>query len=489
MKNSNNISDQELSQLFLGAQMDFDQTQMWQELQAPLKRKWRIPFWVFGSALIVFLATSIMLFQLNKKDSTAKTDNHLSATTTDHAHQPESAEQHIALPASEPNRLTSNAVQPKADLKIASSSETTALATKKDKQVISKNIPRTDKNHASKLASVNTSTATEVPTKNQSSIIVPPTESTTSKAITAIDHSSRAQTIGDVVQEEQKTLLKLPYLGMSDFNLVKANTGNLTPSENRTGPSKWSVCRVSNPWLFKIEAFGGYSYPIISNNLNSSSENGNTAYLNKWNDERSTVGGYQAGLKFLTQAPFGLEIGLGVAYQQLTEKLSTDLTITQTLRIYDPMAYFYTDANGARVWVGDTVTRTVVNQQTQTKGSYHRLINIPLHLGYYYASNYWNIGIQAGINFHLRYTFKGTIYGPTGQYVDLDKSNQDVFYKTSLGLSYFAALHFGRMLNDHWEVFIRPQFTYHPGSWAANDSPLNIKIQLPSINAGVRYTF
>jgi len=251
----------------------------------------------------------------------------------------------------------------------------------------------------------------------------------------------------------------------------------------------WSLCEIREPWSFLIEAYGGFSYQLVSNNTTLINGEPNTDYLNLWEDAQSPVGGYQGGLQFVAQSPGGFEIAAGAEFQRLAEKVESERTIIERIRIYDPMAYFTIDENGNRIFMGDTVTQTRITTETRTTELRHTLLNIPIRLGYMLKTDNWNMGAHLGVVLHLDYGFEGIAIMPNGSYMELNNDNQELVYQSSLGLSYSADIHLGRNISDHVELFIRPEFRYHHEPWTSDNHLLSTKIQLVQAQGGLRYRF
>ena|GEM_PF-6801873 len=251
----------------------------------------------------------------------------------------------------------------------------------------------------------------------------------------------------------------------------------------------WSLCEIREPWSFLIEAYGGFSYQLVSNSTTLINGEPNTDYLNLWEDAQSPVGGYQGGLQFVVQSPGGFEIAAGAEFQRLAEKVESERTIIERIRIFDPMAYFTIDENGNRIFMGDTVTQTRITTETRTTELRHTLLNIPIRLGYMLKTENWNVGAHLGVVLHLDYGFEGIAIMPNGSYMELNNDNQELVYQSSLGLSYSADIHLGRNISDHVELFIRPEFRYHHEPWTSDNHLLSTKIQLVQAQGGLRYRF
>lgn len=248
----------------------------------------------------------------------------------------------------------------------------------------------------------------------------------------------------------------------------------------------WSRCEVGNPWSFAAELYGGYAFPLVNNSLNG---RGDAMYLADWENAHSPVGGFQGGIQLIGRSPNGFEVGLGAEYQRVVEKLESEVTFFQTLRILDPMAYFYRDSIGQIVWVEDTVTVYQTTTEKRTSELRHSMINIPLRVGYVMDFDGWRLGGHVGGVIHLNNKFDGLILQPNGNYLELNEDNFDSVYKKDVSFSALVDLHLGRQIGDHSEVFIQPSFRYRPTSWTQDSHQINTKIQLAQLSAGLRYYF
>lgn len=114
----------------------------------------------------------------------------------------------------------------------------------------------------------------------------------------------------------------------------------------------------------------------------------------------------------------------------------------------------------------------------------HRLMSIPVEVGYQFRQNYWRLGLMAGVHFNLSYKSTGWLRMPDDEI--LYREDQRGMFKDQLGLGFSGGLVIERLLGDHLGLYARPDFTYYPRDWAGGRNNISQKYFLPGLRIGVR---
>ena len=211
------------------------------------------------------------------------------------------------------------------------------------------------------------------------------------------------------------------------------------------------------------------------------------AYQNSWNDTDTPLGSYELGVMLGYEFDNGLYAGLGLEYQKTVEKLEYQQTVIQRVTVWSEEAYFYIDENGDQVFVADSVTTQSIYERSVRSGKEHTILNLPLMLGYKLKGNNWNIGVFGGANINLSHKFEGKIINESNAFVTLDEDNYETVYKRKLGASFFGGLHLGRNIGNSMELYLNPTVRIYPNSWMQDDFSLSAKYNLAGLRLGLRY--
>ncbi len=211
------------------------------------------------------------------------------------------------------------------------------------------------------------------------------------------------------------------------------------------------------------------------------------AYQNSWNDTDTPLGSYEFGVLLGYEFDGGLYAGLGLEYQKTVEKLEYQQTVIQRVTVWSEEAYFYIDESGNQVFVADSVTTQSVYERSVKSGKEHTIINLPLILGYNIHANNWNIGVFGGANINLSHKFEGKIINDSNAFVALNEDNYETVYKRKLGASFFAGLHLGHNIGSSMELYFNPTVRIYPNSWMQDDYSLSAKYKLAGLRVGLRY--
>jgi len=251
----------------------------------------------------------------------------------------------------------------------------------------------------------------------------------------------------------------------------------------------WSKCEVKTPGHFFVDAYGQGGLPMDNVDF-AQAGNDQTAYRDLWNErfdpKASWHGGVQIGYEFQN----GLRVSAGAEYQELVTEYSDNQRITETIRVWDPQAFFTVDMNGDRVWQGDTVTAINIYDRRFVRKNTHTLFHIPLQVSYdIYKKPGFHIAVDVAAALNLSKTYEGQYIRSDQTLIMIDENNQDNYISNDIGVSLSAGLHFGKYLNDNWEVYASPRFRYNPNSYLLDTETLKVTRSLIGLRGGVRYHF
>lgn len=256
------------------------------------------------------------------------------------------------------------------------------------------------------------------------------------------------------------------------------------------GKDKWDNCEIKESSRFFVDAYGQGGLPIenISLTQNASDQ---TAYQALWEDRFSPKASWHGGIQVGYELPIGLRISAGAEYQEVISEYADVQRITETTVVWNPQAFFTTDANGDRVWVGDSVVAINIFDQRFVRKNKFTLLHIPIQLGFdIYKSSNFHIELNASAALNISKTYTGQYLRPSDQLlIQVDDSNMDNYFSTDIGVSLDAGLHFGYYLNDQWEAYAASRFRINPNSYLLEDQPLNISKHFAGIRVGVRRYF
>ena len=474
----------DLKNLAQGREMDFDMDQVWSHLD---RKKRRFPIWIFFLGSMTLLAITGWIFRSNGsgQDKIKNFDETIS----------------LVEPMSTPGNVSSLIIQD--DINQAENNKDSQPVTSSHKQA----------------PIVNTSTHTN---KRVGQISMKEEVSSTHTAKDLLNTTQQKEAIGeshdiqhsvDLAPElitEQTTFNISPTVAVTraqvakvldqvDFMSIRPISPNIQLStkdvlreeEGKGSRNRrdWSKCEVRLPWSSGLEVYGGYTQPLSSYSLADSDGGSGSNYLTRWNEVESMVGGFHGGISAFLQSPSGVEMMLGVDYTRMEDKLSLHQVITERIRYYDEMAYFYTDSIGNRVWVGDTVTTTRITERTQINGKTRQMISVPIRIGYMHRGDQWNIGGHLGATVHIYQSYQGPILRSDNSLIEVDNQNFDQFFNDQIRVSFSADLHLGRQLNDDWELFFRPEFRFFPDSWTNDQNILDLDMHLGMATVGIRHHF
>ena len=294
---------------------------------------------------------------------------------------------------------------------------------------------------------------------------------------------------GDRKSEEiNKRNTLISDLDLIDIETESINLWNNTPPPYNQSDS-WSKCEVKTPGHFFVDVYGQAGLPMDKIDFSQVGSD-QTAYRDlfdiRFDPKASWHGGAQIGYEFQN----GLRVSAGAEYQEIVTQYSDNQRITETIRVWDPQAFFIIDANGDRVAVGDTVTAINIYDRKFVRKNTHTLLHIPFQVSYdIYKKPSFHVAVDASAALNLSKTYEGQFIRSDQTLIMIDENNQDNYISKDIGVSFSAGLHLGYYMNDNWEVYASPRFRYNPNSYLVDTETLKITRNMIGLRGGLRYHF
>lgn len=182
-------------------------------------------------------------------------------------------------------------------------------------------------------------------------------------------------------------------------------------------------------------------------------------------------GGLHAGILYRDR----FSISAGVDFSQLNEKFDYSKTdIVDLIYHVNPVT-------------GEVTGPFVITGERTSSGQIrHKLIDIPLTLGYRIRAGHWNFDIEAGPFLNLRLTSGGKIMTDTDQ---IGRIEDNAVYRDAAGLGLQAGFAVSRKLNKHLSVYVKPEFKYYLNDWSEASYPVRTSFNQAYLGVGVRQQF
>lgn len=279
------------------------------------------------------------------------------------------------------------------------------------------------------------------------------------------------------IKEKNTTFAALPVLEEGPVRDIPTNL-NILDAEPlpvpETGCARFSEGR---PAIFLAVTAGP---SLLSRKYASRSDEYLDYASQRANSEKAHVS-YGANARLSIVFPWGGAIRTGLGFTQFNEELVHRITnirqVTTTL-IYGPN----NNVIGADTIISykDTVFRF---------NNHHRMIDIPIQVGYEVRYNKVTLAANAGVNINVDYSSEGSYLEPVDLIptrFDNDNPNLDPVYKTRIGMSWQASLGLHYQLNDRLDFMAEPYLRYYPGSFTRDDYPLSQKYLVGGVGLGLR---
>lgn len=221
--------------------------------------------------------------------------------------------------------------------------------------------------------------------------------------------------------------------------------------------------------------------PIFSNRTfrSRSGEDDNFAELRATTEiPRSS---YSAGARLSLVFPWGGAIRSGIDYTRINEQLVYRNSKVRQVTITEILG---PDGN---VIGTDTIISTA--DTILRFNNRHRLVSIPLQIGYEVRYNKVTVAANAGVNINLSNTTEGSYLSANDQIptrFDNNDSTLDPVYKTRVGLSWQFSLGIHYQLNERLDLMAEPFMRYYSASFTRNDYPLSQKYLVGGVGVGLR---
>lgn len=488
-----NIEEQYKNQ-FDNYQHDFDQTAMWQSLDAalPQQSQPKVAIFALASAFVVSILAGALWMNYDTSQANFASEVEVEkklevATQTQHENLAiASHDEQTAIPSITANPLIvpseqtlqqanttrseeTNFVEKTAYNSNAEGHKTTAIASNKTAQ------------NPLRLASAKAPSIEAL----QNSFV-----SNTAKANTMMDLDENPIVFPSIRTQNKTQQLQNRMSLLPSISSTSILTPNLLQKETTLRDGDLSCPMVGGKRRTPIKGHGFIDiYGEGDFNMTTiESQNTDTdAYETSWNDTDTPLGSYEFGVLLGYEFDGGLYAGLGLEYQKTVEKLEYQQTVIQRVTVWSEEAYFYIDESGNQVFVADSVTTQSVYERSVKSGKEHTIINLPLILGYNIHANDWNIGVFGGANINLSHKFEGKIINESNAFVALNEDNYETVYKRKLGASFFAGLHLGHNIGSSMELYLNPTVRIYPNSWMQDDYSLSAKYRLAGLRLGLRY--
>lgn len=472
--------EQQYKNQFDNYEHDFDQSAMWQGLEASLPSQSQPKLALYALASVFFVSIFAGALWLNHEDSQVNFAENVevekeiipsSEIIAADAHEELQGNFNVST-TSNPS-ITANKQTLQGENK--SERENTPIISTGEK--LQNNLPQ----HTSKSA-------------NLSSIQKPQTRlaANTAKATSMMDLNENPRAFSAMEGQQKIEELKHQISLLPNISSTSISASNLLQKELRKRDGDLNCPMVGGKRRAPIKGHGFIDVYGEGNFNMTTVEAQNTdtdAYQNSWNDTDTPLGSYELGVMLGYEFDNGLYAGLGLEYQQTVEKLEYQQTVIQRVTVWSEEAYFYLDENGNQVFVADSVTTQSIYERSVRSGKEHTILNLPLMLGYKLKGKNWNIGVFGGANINLSHKFEGKIINESNAFVALNEDNYETVYKRKLGTSFFGGLHLGHNIGNSMELYLNPTVRIYPNSWMQDDFSLSAKYNLAGLRLGLRYGF
>lgn len=314
--------------------------------------------------------------------------------------------------------------------------------------------------------------------KKEAASVIETEENTTTEAIKIeaddlVKATSAKEQIPEANQEDQKDLLST-IIDSKEEQEVTLNSKDKEENPNESN--------AENPFQFYVNLQGGVSFS--SRNLEATDPSFDTLLQLREGSENqletSSIG-LQIGLAHQS----GLELTTGINYTQINERYSYNEIVTETDSIYGVEKLVKNLENGFdTIWGNVPLDRiTTLNKEIFNR---FKMYEVPILLGYRISKGKYRIGVQAGVFANLQMKTEGRVLENTKEDIDVTEAG---IYKSKVGLSYYAGLSFGYLLNENLEIYAAPSARFFPKNFAVDSYGLSQKYKLYGLNLGMRYSF
>ncbi len=207
-------------------------------------------------------------------------------------------------------------------------------------------------------------------------------------------------------------------------------------------------------WDFSLSPqFGIYKLQSLYQNSSDSRD-----YSNLVKEVENQLDVISFGLNVKLKHQSGLFLTSGFDHSTLSEKLNHTQLVQDTISEWS-LEFIVNGLDGDTTHIYGYLDVFKDSLTSYTLYNKHTISSIPLLLGYERWYNNWLLGVQAGILAQIRFDAKGN-------YVNQNRSirevNQDLYYKSSLGIGFRADLLIGKTLGKYSSIYISPSLVLRP---------------------------
>jgi hypothetical protein len=178
------------------------------------------------------------------------------------------------------------------------------------------------------------------------------------------------------------------------------------------------------------------------------------------------VEGLQAGLYGrVTPRATDFYLQIGVLYTRISERMDLDYSFIRTDTTTGIISVTVSQT-------GDTITTIYGDVFTQTEVSgtervhyYHRMLDIPVFVGYDFYAGDFNVGLEAGVLVNLFLRSRGRILDGPRSFADLADENP---FRANLGLTYMLGVNASRRLGKG-RLYLALRYRHTPESFTVHE--------------------
>lgn len=213
-----------------------------------------------------------------------------------------------------------------------------------------------------------------------------------------------------------------------------------------------------------------------------------TDYLDLWNNRFQSLSTFSGGLMLGYQFGNGIEVSTGAEYQRIESQYQTVQRVTETITVFDPMAFFFEDDAGNTVWVADSVSAVSIFDRTSSIANRSTLLSIPFQVSYpLLRKGLWQLRVVGGGSFNVSIEQRGVFLRDNQQVIQLDDANTSTFLAPHLGLSIEGGLQMSTLIGDRMEVYFSPRYRYNRQSYLAQSEALSVSRDFIGLRIGAKY--
>ncbi len=523
-------------------QVPIDVESLWENVYPLVKeeKKDRKFLWFFFSGFLIAGAIFTAVYLLQKEDTTSKTKTTTEQTLEDVTPKaatainkteatavldPETNTTVNIVSTSETSTTASNAnANANANANTNTNTKETKIASKKQSSTVSssKSGSKNNKQITDSTPSA-TSILNDAPATQKSEAIVP-LEAQSSPAAKSSSLGAKQSTTELAVESNISTTESNPPLALESTNTIPYTTTNTTTKE---GQDELLLKSLSTS-LFSNNLLASLNLPKISKAPKINDLEGNIKDLSRKpslfkklkKGTRFGIGLYggfsgtsygisgpdsqyvasrmaserqletiHLGLNVLLQVKKNFYLRTGAEYTRIaslfeyeTEQISINDSIPGIVEIrINSLTNDTTEIQG-------TLTEITTNKYRKKTYNYFHLVDVPIILGYNFAYDNWQFGLEAGVYANVFLRRKGNIFNPDNDFYDL-ATDENKWYKTNIGITPYIGLNAAYSINDNFQIHASPGFRFNKVFTTNRASPVKEERASLGVRVGLRYFF